>query len=153
MRISCNIINAIYLHLVQVKIYRTILSSVKLKSTTARTGVLDILVKADQPLGVPEIADGLKRQGIEVDRATLYRILEVFFQRGIVTKLELQEGKFRYELAGSDHHHLICERCGAIADISDCDSKKWEKEIKRKKGFVVKRHALEFFGICKQCQQ
>ena len=28
-----------------------------------------------------------------------------------------------------------------------------EKEIKKKKHFTVKRHSLEFFGVCHQCQR
>jgi len=28
-----------------------------------------------------------------------------------------------------------------------------EKEIKQKKGFIVQRHSIEFYGLCAECQK
>ncbi len=133
--------------------FRTILQSLSLKVTPARLGILDFLAESGGPVDVEAVYKHLAKEHIEADRATVYRILDIFYQKGIITRFEFQEGKFRYELAGSDHHHLICEECGKIEDIADCGIEELEKTIKRKKGFLVKRHALEFFGLCKTCQQ
>lgn len=134
--------------------YRTILQTVSLKSTPARVGVLDFLANNKMPVDVEAILGFLQERDIRVDKATVYRVLDIFYQKGLVHRFEFQEGKFRYELAGRrDHHHLICEQCGRIEDVSDCGIGALEKEINQKKGFAVKRHALEFFGVCKSCQQ
>ena len=73
-------------------------------------------------------------------------MLDAFLTHGIITRIEFQEGKFRYELTGEEHHHLLCSNCGKIEDISDCNLSGLEEEIRQKKGFLVKRHVLEFFG-------
>lgn len=129
-----------------------LLHSVKLKTTHARQVVLDMFLESRKPVTADDVVSFLQNKKCETDRATVYRILDAFSKKGILARMEFQEGKFRYEIAGSDHHHLICEKCGSIADISDCGVDEWEKKIHDKKGFLVKRHALEFFGVCASCQ-
>jgi Fur family ferric uptake transcriptional regulator len=133
--------------------YKKILHDADLKITPARISVLSFLEHTNQPLAVDTIFDHLKDEHDEADRATIYRIVETFALKGIVKRLELNEGKYRYELAGEDHHHLICEVCGRIEDISDCNIEALEKDIKKRKNFLVKKHSLEFFGVCQLCQQ
>lgn len=130
-----------------------LLQSAQLKITSARKVTLHFLEKENRPVDVEEILEHLRKHDLATDRATVYRMIETFLGKGIINRFEFGEGKFRYELAGTDHHHLVCESCGRIEDISDCGIERWEKEIKKKKGFVVEHHSLEFFGICKSCQQ
>lgn len=90
---------------------------------------------------------------LHADRVTVFRMLNTFVDKGIIRKLEFGEGKARYELATKgDHHHLICTSCGSVKDIEDKYMNKLEKEIQRDKKFIVKSHSLEFFGLCKNCQ-
>lgn len=136
------------------KVDLKILTSVKLKATPARQVVLHYFEKTGKPIDAEEILLHLREHDLQTDRATVYRILETFYEKGIIERLEFKEGKFRYELAGrTEHHHLVCERCGKIEDISDCGIGALEKEILKKKGFNVKRHSLEFYGVCKSCQK
>lgn len=129
------------------------LRTASLKATPARLAVLRLLEKTDQPLDVATIIAYLNKQGVDADQATVFRIINLFTDKGLARQIQLNEGKFRYERGGEEHHHLICERCGGIEDVSDCNIGGLEKEIHSKKGFLVKRHSLEFFGVCKQCQQ
>lgn len=132
---------------------KTELRDFQLKATPARLGVLKALETTNIPLDVISLLNYLKKNNIKVDKVTVFRILNILSEKGLVTPIQLGEGKFRYEhSAKTEHHHFICEKCSRIIDISDCNIYKLEKEIKRKKGLFVKRHSLEFFGICKQCQ-
>lgn len=132
---------------------KVILHNSSLKTTPSRLAVLGFLQESAKPLDADEIFKHITEEHEGADRATIYRILDAFTEKGIVTKLEFGEGKYRYEIAGLDHHHLICENCGSIEDISDCGIQEWEEEIQKKKGFMVKRHSLEFFGLCSVCQK
>ncbi len=130
------------------------LRDVALKATPARMAILDFLEKEHRPVDVPALLSYLTKSDIDIDQATVYRILDKFYKGNIIKRLEFQEGKFRYEITHTDdHHHLICEQCGAIEDISDCGIEVLEKEINKKKKFLVKRHSLEFFGVCAVCQR
>lgn len=133
--------------------HTALLKQAELKQTTARLAVLSFLEFAHRPMTAEEIYDHIRLEHEEADKATIYRILDTFVKKRITTRLEFGEGKYRYELAGDDHHHLICESCGKVEDISDCSISELEKEIGRKKKFLVKRHALEFYGVCLPCQR
>lgn len=133
---------------------RILLQQAALKSTSARLAILRFLDEASVPQTADEIFAHLQEEHPEgTDRATVYRILDTFYKKGLIQRLEFSEGKYRFELAGEDHHHLICERCGKIEDISDCGIAMWEDEIQQKKQFQIKRHALEFYGVCQSCQR
>ncbi len=124
-----------------------------LKITPARLGVLEALENSSTPLDVASIVSYLKKQKIKADIVTVFRIMNSFLEKGLVQPIQFNEGKLRYEHSlGSDHHHFLCESCGGIEDISDCHIDDLEKEINNKKGLIIKRHSLEFFGVCKSCQ-
>jgi Fur family transcriptional regulator, ferric uptake regulator len=132
---------------------RSELREADLKATPARLALLKLLEEAEKPLDVAAMITYLQEQKIPTDQATVFRIMNTFTEKGLTKQISFNEGKFRYELASkADHHHLICEQCGAIEDFSDCNIWELEADIKRKKKFFVRRHSLEFFGVCKQCQ-
>ncbi len=125
-----------------------------LKATPARLAILRLLEKTEKPIDVASITNFLKKNEIKADQATVFRIINMFTDKGLTKQIQLQEGKFRYELSNKeDHHHLVCTSCGDIQDISDCNISALEKEIAKKKTFQVTSHSLEFFGICAGCQR
>ena len=129
------------------------LKSFNLKSTPARVAVLRFLEKSNQPVDVSMIRDYLREQDVDTDPATVFRIINAFTEKGITRTIQFGEGRARYELlAKGDHHHLICTNCGKITDVEDKYMEKLEKEIGKTKGFKVKSHSLEFFGLCRSCQ-
>lgn len=121
-----------------------------LKITQSRMAVLDLLEKQRKPMDVFSIVEDLSKKA---DQATIYRVLEVFTKKGIINRLDFGEGKYRYELQESHHHHMVCTNCGAIKDVPGDFLGRFEKEIRNKEGFLVKSHSLEFFGLCLQCQK
>ena len=128
------------------------LNDAQLRATPARIALMKLFESAQKPLDVQSMIEHLAKIGIKTDPATVFRIMNTFTQKGITKQVQFQEGKFRYELAGGqDHHHLVCTVCGDIEDISDCNISALEKEIEKRKGFVVVNHALEFYGICRNC--
>lgn len=122
-----------------------------LKVTPARLAVIKYLESVKNPTDVDTIIESVEKKE-NVDPATIYRIINTFFEKGIIKRIELGEGKYRYEIAGNHHHHLICTNCGRIEDIEGEYLKDMENKIRSKRGFLVKSHSLEFFGLCKNCQ-
>ncbi len=133
--------------------FKTILQEHDLKSTPTRLAVLSYLSEQTKPVDAEAIFVHIDNEHEHADKVTIYRILDALSEKGIVSRLEFGEGKYRYEVAGTDHHHLICENCGKIEDISDCNISELEKDIQTKKQFLVKRHVLEFYGLCSSCQR
>ena len=124
-----------------------------LRATPARVAVMNFLEKTSQPVDVNSVIDYLHVNGVKTDPATIFRMMNTLTQKGITTPISFQEGKTRYELSNKDdHHHLICDNCGKIEDVSDTIIPTLEKQIRNESGFKVLRHSLEFFGVCKLCQ-
>lgn len=123
-----------------------------IKSTNSRNAVMEIIINNKSPLDANEILEGLRKKGLSTDQATVYRILNTFYEKGIVKRIEIGEGKYRYEIEKAHHHHLVCTNCGRIEDIEIDLTEDFDREISIKKGFKVRSHSLEFFGLCKTCQ-
>lgn len=129
------------------------LNQVQLRATPARLAVMKLLEHINTPMDMNMIFTSLKKEDVKTDFATVYRIINSFTDRGITKKISFHEGKFRYELASKpEHHHLICTSCGTIEDFPECVITQFETSIKKKTGFKVESHSLEFFGICLNCQ-
>jgi len=128
------------------------LKASNLKVTPARIGVMRFLESVSKPADAETILKDLNKEGINPDPATIYRILDILSGKGLIQKIELGEGKYRYEKSENHHHHLICTNCGKIEDVKADFVSNLEGQIREKNGFLVKSHSLEFFGLCKNCQ-
>ena len=60
---------------------------VKTRDTTARKAILDILTTSDEPRTVKDIIKFLSERMFDVDRTTVFRIMNAFTDRGVVRKL------------------------------------------------------------------
>lgn len=132
-------------------IHSKTLLELDLKPTKARIAMLEIFEKEAKPIDVEQIIQALSQKNIEADTVTVYRILDIFYKNHLINKLEFGEGKFRYEMVREEHHHVICEKCGRVEDVIDCPIGELEKNITQKQNFIIKRHTLEFFGVCSNC--
>lgn len=127
------------------------LQNARLKITPARIAALKLFESHTRPVDAQHIFSHIKNDP-GVNRVTVFRVLNTFTEKGLIKKLSFGENKSMYELNISDHHHLICQRCGVVEDIENCDLSAIEDAIKKNKRFQVINHSLEFFGICINCQ-
>lgn len=120
-----------------------------LKSTPVRKAILKILTDAKRPISCEEIFDRLKGGH---DLATVYRSVNTFSDKGLVTRTDLGGERSCYELGIGHHHrhHVICTQCHTITPIEMCGLDHHMKAVKNL-GFTEVRHRLEFYGRCKRC--
>lgn len=80
--------------------------------------------------------------------ATVYRTLRILEELNVVESRHLGEGHSHYEMRGHDHLHVVCSRCGALADVAlPIDIQK----IASATGFVIAKARLELVGLCPAC--
>ena len=123
--------------------------------TPVRSSLVRLFETRHGPFSAPELIACLIKQGLRVNKTTVYRELEFLLNHAVVREVNLGERQARYELAdpGHHHHHLVCLKCREVDMINlPNDLETHERAIKKTKGFAVSRHALEFFGLCAQCQ-
>lgn len=130
------------------------LESQELRRTKNREVILNVLHKAKGPLAPPEIVEGCHALGRQVNKTTVYRELERMEQAGVVQKVILSDRKQYFELTErGHHHHLVCTSCDEMQDITIEDARLIAQAeiIGKKYNFLITTHAIEFFGLCKQC--
>jgi Fur family ferric uptake transcriptional regulator len=125
------------------------------KVTKARKHLIDVLIKSNQPLSVPEISLSLEGFNLAPNKTTIYREIAFLIDQGIVREIDFGDNKKRYEYDLKDHHHhLVCVKCGKVEDFElEQDLRHQEKMIERERNFKVVNHSLEFFGLCGSCQR
>ncbi len=132
---------------------KTELKDIGWRVTPIRTGIMNILSSATRPLTAKEVMARLRKEG-GGDRATIYRDLALFLKNEIVRAITFGDDKKRYELtAKGHHHHLICQSCNKIEDVSfGKELEAEEVKILKYKNFQILQHSLEFYGLCGKCR-
>lgn len=90
----------------------------------------------------------------DVNRASTYRIIELFEKVGIVQRLQLG-WKYKIELSDdyiAHHHHMTCTACHTVYEIEENTMIEHElKQLAMEKHFTMEQHQLEIRGICSAC--
>ena len=125
-----------------------------LKYTPQRTAVLEEIIKDKGHRESEEIYLALKKKGQHVSRATVYRTMDILVNNGFARKMNLGDGRARYESkVNSPHHdHLVCMDCGLIVEFMDQKIEDLQDKIAIQYDFQLKRHIHQLFGLCKKCQ-
>ena len=134
--------------------FKTVLRKEGLKITPQRVAILKEIIKDKGHRESEEIYFAIKSSKTHVSRATVYRTLDILVQNNFVRKLNIGDGRERYEskINSLHHDHLICEICHNIIEFVDQDIEKLQDEIANKYQFSLTRHVHQLFGICKECR-
>ncbi|HLA24036.1 MAG TPA: Fur family transcriptional regulator [bacterium] len=82
---------------------------------------------------------------------TVYTILGELEDLGAIRSLDVGTGSKRFCINPRRHHHLVCRRCGRIADVS-VDVGPLEVPPDQRRGFLVTDHEVVFRGLCAACR-
>ena len=125
-----------------------------LRYTQQRQLIWDELCSSEEHRDAEEIYLSLRKDGVNASRATVYRTIDVLVKNKLVRKLDLGDGKARYEnkMDSSHHDHLICVQCGKIEEFMDDKIESRQDEIVKRFGFKMIRHIHQLFVLCDKCQ-
>lgn len=126
------------------------------KLTRQRKLVLGTISKnKGKHLSVKEIFKEVKKKNKNIGLVTIYRTLSLLEKIGLIQHNFLDGRCIKYQLKKPEekheHHHLICNMCGDVAEIDEDMLGFLEEKIRSKRGFMVTDHRLYFLGICKKC--
>ena len=110
---------------------------------------LEVLMLYDNKMLHPtadEVWRRLRRKFPSISKATVYNILEIFAERGIISIMDIgKEAHFDFDT--SFHAHFICNRCGKIYDVKIDENLHFCLPEEHK----VENIKIYFYGICKNC--
>ena len=92
----------------------------------------------------------MRKRQIKVSRATVYRTIDVLVKNNLVRRLNLGDGRSRFEnKIGIEHHdHIVCLDCRKIVEFMDETIEKMQIQIAKEQGFEIVRHVHQLFGRC-----
>ena len=129
-----------------------ILTENDLKHTKQRVRVLEGISTESTAVSQPALE---KKLGKDIDRVTLYRILNLFEEKGIVHRIIDLNGTANYALCPpactpahhhNEHVHFQCELCQKVY----CLPVKLPK-VKFPAGFKIESLNTIAYGICDKC--
>jgi len=100
---------------------------------------------------IDDVATELRARGVEADFSSVFRGLSRLADDGAVQRVELGDGKARFEAARAHHEHVRCERCGAVGEVPGCVVDRVVPAVEAQTGFAVTGHRLLFSGLCAAC--
>jgi Fe2+ or Zn2+ uptake regulation protein len=86
-----------------------------------------------------------------VTQQTVYSTLALLAELGVARRVAAPGPSTRFEAVTSDHHHMICERCGAIEDLHARVPLAAATRASRESGFVPASAGVTVLGLCRRC--
>lgn len=125
------------------------LRSAGLKATLPRLKILQILEARKQDhLSAEDVYRVLMDEGEDIGLATIYRVLSQFEDAGLVIRHHFEDGHAVFEMEQGHHDHIVCVKCGRIAEFYDKEIESRQREIAKDKGFDLSKHTLVLYGEC-----
>jgi Fe2+ or Zn2+ uptake regulation protein len=123
-----------------------------LRVTSARLAILDV-VRAENHPGTDEIARAARDRVGYVTLQAVYEALNALTTAGLLRRIEAAGRAARYESpTGDNHQHLVCRRCGTVADVDCAAGHTFCLEPLASAGFVIDRAEVTFWGRCPRCR-
>ena len=131
-----------------------LLRSNHLKATKPRLKILEYLMAHHNHPTAATIYTAIS--GDEpIYRATVYNTLNKLVDAGIVIEIKNGDDSLHYDYFVKPHFHIICKKCGKIADVyyPDFDSTEshMRTEAEKQTGFVTSSSHVEIYGLCPDC--
>lgn len=133
---------------------RAMLRNAGLRSTASRVAVLERLRKASTPVTHAQVCEALSSLGF--DRATVYRNLIDLTEAGLLTRTDVGDHVWRFEVRPegakhpAEHPHFVCADCGDVACLPGVSVR-----IRRTGGAprALRHEGLEvqLKGLCDNC--
>jgi Fe2+ or Zn2+ uptake regulation protein len=119
--------------------------------TPQRLMVARVMSDLDRHVTAEVVFDEVSRRMPGVSLPTVYATLELLEGIGLVDRVTTERGAVIYDPRTDDHHHLVCRRCGAIADVEAPVESGPLLEAARSAGFAPDHAQVVVRGLCAVC--
>ena len=119
-----------------------------LKLTSQRKIIAEVLSNSTDHPDVEALYFRANKIDSKISIATVYRTLNLFEQYGLIKKLEIGEGKARYEefKKANEHFHLVDIETGDIIEFKNKDLEQLKIKIAKELGYKLVNSKLELYG-------
>ena len=126
-----------------------------IRLTAQRRALIEVIQEATSHLDAASLLELARRRDPNIDRATVYRTIELLKRLGMIDELDLMHlngEKHYYEVkTQKDHLHLACFNCGEIEEFASPTFERLKREISTMNDFDIQVMRLEVGGLCSAC--
>ncbi len=119
------------------------------RKTVQKRAVMEVLREANRHLTADEVYEIVKKRVPHISLGTVYRNLEMLAETGQATKVDLGEGKRRFDARTERHHHFRCVKCGHVIDIPYFPMDRLSPL--EQESFKITGMQVVLEGVCKKC--
>ena len=132
--------------------YARLLKENGLKATFQRMSILEVADKHGH-ISVEDIYEEVIKVHPSISLATIYKNIILMVEKMVLVEVPIAGKKPKYELAKSDHIHLVCTECGEVEDKPCIDTTdKAFLELTSQEHFKINRRQVNLYGVCEECQ-
>lgn len=131
-----------------------ILSQAGIRPTSNRILVMRELLNSRCPMSLMDLETAIDT----LDKSSVFRVLTLLLEQGVVHGVEDGRGITRYEICRGDHHrhgadddlhaHFYCEKCNRVFCFPQINT----PAVDMPEGFSVNSINFMIKGICPDCQ-
>ena len=138
----------------ELKIFSDHVTEKGLKHSRKREYIVQEFLKAERHLSVEDLFHLVKTERPQIGYTTVYRTLKLIVDSGLAEVVDFDDGVRRFErkLGREYHAHFICTQCGKNFEVFDESIERLSCSLSNRSGFMPKKHRMEIFGICQECQ-
>ena len=122
------------------------------RMTPQRMAILHVLRHAGTHLSPREVYKQAKQDLPGLTEPTVYRTLEFLAGNGLARASQTGNGHLMYEIAGNDHHHIVCRSCGDQIEVDHVLLEQLYQKLESASGYLRIDSHMTFFGVCPACQ-
>ena len=130
-----------------IQILKEVLQKEGLRFTRQRLAVWTEIGISRKHRDADDIYISIRSKGVKVSRATVYRTIDVLLKNKLVRKLDVGDGKNRFEskIDEEHHDHMICLETGNIIEFYNSRLEQLQEKIALDNGYELVRHVHQLF--------
>ena len=129
----------------------TLLRERGLRVTSQRLLIHRVLRKQGGHLSTERVHELVRPQLPGVSQQTVYATMQLLADLGVARRVLTPTGPCLFETRDDEHHHVVCERCGRLADIDADVPLGAALDAARAGGYTPRSTALTVLGLCREC--
>lgn len=121
--------------------------------TPQREMIIQAVAHSERHLSAEEIFAQVQRQTSALNLATVYRTLDLLVSSGLISRLDLGEGRVVYaNWRHGSHIHLVCRCCTRTFEVDQHLLAPLKQQLQACHNFEADLQHISISGLCSDCQ-
>lgn len=119
--------------------------------TNQRLLVAETIFRKSSHFTIDDLSTSLRDRKDEISRASIYRIVSLMVEAGLLTEHNFgQDVKYYEHIPSRAHHdHIVCLDCGRIEEFTAPNIEQIQIDVIESHHFSLVEHSLTLYGRCR----